>query len=86
MLTYMAVGVPTIASSVGTSEDIMRQSTVGFPARSSHDWYQALETLHHDRALGTRLGKCGRQLVEAEYSVTHNVDKLAEIFRLVANE
>lgn len=86
MLTYMAVGVPTIASPVGVSENIIRQSTVGFLAPSNNDWCQALETLHSDRALGKRLGECGRQLVEAEYSVSHNVDKLAEIFRLVANE
>jgi len=86
MLTYMAVGVPTIASPVGISEDIIRDSRVGFLARSSHQWYQALETLHQDRALATRLGKSGRQLVEAEYSVTRNVDKLADIFRQVAHE
>ena len=86
MLTYMAVGVPTIASPVGISEEIIRQSTVGFLARSSQDWYQVLHTLHQDRPLGRRLGECGRQLVEAEYSVTHNVDKLADIFQLVAHE
>ena len=86
MLTYMAVGLPTIASPVGISEDIIRQSTVGLLARSSQDWYHALATLHQDRALGTQMGECGRQLVEAEYSVSRNVDKLADIFRLVAHE
>ena len=86
MLTYMAVGLPTVASPVGISEDIIRQSTVGLLASSNHDWYQALETLHRHSALGRRMGESGRQLVEAEYSVSHNVDKLAEIFRQVAHE
>ena len=86
MLTYMAVGLPTIASPVGISADIIRQSTAGFLARSSHDWYQSLQTLHQDRALGTQLGRCGRELIEAEYYVSHNVDMLADIFRQVAHE
>ena len=86
MLTYMAAGAPTIATPVGISEEIMARSTVGVLARTDRDWYEALETLYQDRALAIQLGQAGRQLVEAEYSVKHNVDKLANIFHQVANE
>lgn len=86
MLTYMAVGVPTIATPVGISEEIMRRSAVGIAAASNQNWYQALETLHQNRALASQMGQAGRKVVEAEYSVEHNVGKLADIFQQVAHE
>jgi glycosyltransferase involved in cell wall biosynthesis len=86
MLTYMAVAAPTVASPVGTSAEIMREGEVGIAATTGDDWYNALCRLFDDRALTSRLGAGGRQLVEARYSVSRHATTLAGIFREVANE
>ncbi|MCA1636186.1 MAG: glycosyltransferase [Acidobacteria bacterium] len=86
MLTYMAVGAPTVVSPVGTCDEIMRQSEVGIAAATASDWYDALGRLFDDRALAARLGAAGRRLVEAQYSVRRHAVTLAGIFRQVADE
>ncbi len=86
MLTYMAVGAPTIVSPVGVCDEIMRQAQVGIAATTNGDWYKALASLYEDRALASRLGASGRQLTEASYSVDRHTETLANIFRQVADE
>ncbi|HEV2705923.1 MAG TPA: glycosyltransferase family 4 protein [Pyrinomonadaceae bacterium] len=86
MLTYMAVGMPTIASPVGVGADIMQQGEVGLAATTRDDWYNALCRLFDERALASRLGAAGRRLVEERYSVARHAATLAGIFQQVAEE
>jgi glycosyltransferase involved in cell wall biosynthesis len=81
MLQYMALGIPVVASPVGTARSIFAQSTVGVAAVSPQDWYDGLKLLYDDRQMAARMGASGRELVEQSYSVEKNVHRLAEIFR-----
>lgn len=83
MLSYMAVRLPVIVTPVGVNQQILSEAEVGLPARTTNDWYQALNRLFHDRELASRLGVNGRRVVEEQYSVKRNVGLLAEIFREV---
>jgi glycosyltransferase involved in cell wall biosynthesis len=81
MLQYMAVGLPVIVSPVGMNAEVLARGEVGFGAASMDDWYQALETLHRDRALRHAMGRAGRTVVERHFSADKVADALAVIFR-----
>ncbi len=85
MLSYMAVGLPVVASPVGVNEERFAHDELGFAASSPENWYQALERLYQDRGLGARMGSTGRRVVEEHYSVRTNVRKLANIFEQVVH-
>ena len=69
LLTYMACGVPVVASPVGMNAEVLRHADVGFAARTEEEWVDALKFLltHPDRA--AKMGAAGKQLIERKYSV-----------------
>jgi glycosyltransferase involved in cell wall biosynthesis len=84
MLSYMASGVPVVASPVGVNQEIFQQAAVGFPATTMDDWYKALDKLYGDREAATMMGMEGRRIVEEYYSVKNSAIMLARIFGEVA--
>lgn len=85
LLSYMSVGLPVVASSIGANQDVLGHDNVGIAALSASDWYDALTWLFEHREQGAQMGAAGRRVVEEHYSVKKNVIKLAEIFREVTN-
>jgi glycosyltransferase involved in cell wall biosynthesis len=83
MLLYMACGVPVIASPVGMNKEILAKSC-GLACRRDEEWYDALASLHADRARAMHLGRLGRMLVEREFSTPSIGDRLARLIRDVA--
>jgi glycosyltransferase involved in cell wall biosynthesis len=84
LLSYMACGLPVVATPVSVNAEILRRDEVGFAAQTSGQWFDALTTLHNDLGLAARMGQAGRKVVEADYSVATNSRLLADIFRLLA--
>jgi len=84
MLSYMACAIPVVATPVSVNAEILLRDEVGVAAKTANQWFDALTRLHSDRELGVRMGRAGRKLVEADYSVAANARLLAEIFRGVA--
>jgi glycosyltransferase involved in cell wall biosynthesis len=84
MISYMACGIPMVATPVSVNAEILLRDEVGFGAHTLNQWFDALTRLHSDPELGVRMGQAGRKLVEADYSVATNARLLADIFRLVA--
>jgi glycosyltransferase involved in cell wall biosynthesis len=84
MLSYMASGVPVIASPVGVNQEIFQKAQVGFPATTHGDWYEALCSLYRDREAALSMGRQGRRVVEEYYSVKNSALMLAKIFKEVA--
>ncbi len=68
-LLYMSVGVPAVCSAVGVNRQIIRHGENGLLASSTDDWVRCLEDLVDQPELRARLGKGGRQTVEADYSM-----------------
>lgn len=85
MISYMAVGVPVVASPVGVNQELFQQADVGLPAVENNDWYEALTLLFQDRSRARDLGMNGRQLAQTRYSVDVNTGLLAKIFQEVMN-
>lgn len=84
MISYLAVGVPAIASPVGVAHALIEHSSLA--ASSEGDWFGALERLYDDPSLARALGARGRKIIEERYSVKRNAGKLASILREVAAE
>jgi glycosyltransferase involved in cell wall biosynthesis len=78
LLQYMAAGVPAVAAPVGINCEIIDDGVNGFLAGSEDAWVSRLEQLVGDRELREGLGRCGRQTVEAEYSLTRYRERLAD--------
>ncbi|HJT77636.1 MAG TPA: glycosyltransferase family 4 protein, partial [Gemmataceae bacterium] len=69
VLQYMAAGLPVVANPVGVQAEIVRHGETGFLVDSPEGWAAAVGRLARDPALRRRMGKAGRRVVEAEYSV-----------------
>lgn len=78
LLQYMALGRPGVASPVGVNETIVEHGENGLLARTSGEWYRALERLVRDRELRERLGRRARETVERRYSVRATRDEFRE--------
>jgi glycosyltransferase involved in cell wall biosynthesis len=76
LIQYMACGLPVVASAVGANCDVVRSGT-GFLALTMADWLESLECLIVDADLRQRMGACGRDLVEREFSIQVHGPRLA---------
>ena len=69
LLQYMALGVPSVTSRVGTAATLVRTGENGLLASTPRDWIEALEQLIGDQQLRARLGECGRDTVASRYTI-----------------
>ncbi len=67
-LQYMAFGLPTVATNVGTTPRIIQNMDNGILVREDHEWVDALEMLINQPELRKRLGNNARQTVVDSYS------------------
>lgn len=68
-IQYMMMGLPCVATNVGTTPLIIRHGENGLLVRSESEWLDALRALIDDPALRRRLGTQARHDAEANYSV-----------------
>jgi glycosyltransferase involved in cell wall biosynthesis len=68
LLQYMAAGLPVIANPVGIHADLVEHGRTGFLAQTPAEWLEAVGCLAHDPELRQRMGRAGRQRVEASFS------------------
>lgn len=81
LIQYMAVGVPGIASPVGVNAEIVEPGRTGLLASTPEQWEQALDTLLADPRRRQQMGAAARLVVEDQFSVEGNVDRLEEALR-----
>lgn len=67
-LQYMALGVATVMSDVGTNKVVIQPGINGQLCTNEESWYSTLKELIEDEQLRNRLGAAGRTTVEKEYS------------------
>lgn len=77
---YMAVGIPVVASPVGSLTEIVRHGECGFFAKTDEEWAARLAQLLTDEPLRRRMGEQGRRLVEERYCVQVQAPVLVDIF------
>ncbi len=69
-IQYMAFGLPTVATNVGTTPMIIRQMENGWLVKTDDEWIDALETLVKNPELRRNMGEAARLTVLENYS-TH---------------
>jgi glycosyltransferase involved in cell wall biosynthesis len=69
VLQYLAAGLPVVANLVGVHPEMVRHGETGYLARTPGQWVEAVGRLARSPGLRARMGRQGRQLLEARYSV-----------------
>jgi glycosyltransferase involved in cell wall biosynthesis len=70
-----------VASPVGVNVQIVQSGTNGYLAASADQWLDALQALRSDEDAALRMGRNGRALVEAKYSMQAIAPRLEAILR-----
>ena len=84
-LQYMAAGIPTIATAIGTNFRIIEDNYNGFLVSTNMEWVAKLKQLIIDKELRERIGKNGAGVVKKKFSVDANRDTYLTIIRNVIN-
>jgi colanic acid/amylovoran biosynthesis glycosyltransferase len=74
LMEAMAIGVPVIATNTGAIPELVEDEVTGLlvPQRDSQALAAAIERIHGDQALATRLAEAARHRVEAEFDLDAN--------------
>ena len=79
VLQYMAAGLPVVANPVGVHAEMVRHGETGYLATTAEEWVAAVRRLAADPDLRRRMGRAGRERVEACYSVRAGAGRWAEV-------
>lgn len=86
LLQYMAAGLPSVASPVGTNRDVVLHGHTGFQARTEDDWYDSLRRLLDSPELRTSMGRAGFAHARRHYARRPVVRRHADLYeQLVAS-
>lgn len=78
-LQYMALGIPTIATSIGANLRIIEDNVSGKLVVTDAEWMNGLTQLLLDSPMRRKLGERARQKVVEEYSIDANKNKYLNI-------
>jgi glycosyltransferase involved in cell wall biosynthesis len=81
ILVYMSVGVPVVASPVGSAPEVIQDGENGFLASSEDEWAEKLLTLVRDGELRRRMGIAARRTIERDHSLEGRIDEVVELFK-----
>jgi glycosyltransferase involved in cell wall biosynthesis len=84
-LQYMALGIPTVVSPVGTNSDVIRDGVNGQLASTNEEWVTKLSALLEREELRRRLGTAGKRTVEEAYSARVQAPRILSILEKVAS-
>ena len=71
-LQYMALGIPTIASSIGVNSEIIDDGINGYLASTDEEWENKITNLISSNKLRKKLGLAAHKTVENRFSVIAN--------------
>jgi glycosyltransferase involved in cell wall biosynthesis len=84
LLQYMAMGIPSVASRVGTNCEILEDGVAGFLAMEPREWIDKLSRLIEDALLRKKMGEAARKKVVEKYSLEKMAVSLAKLLKEVS--
>lgn len=78
-LQYMALGIPTVATGIGTIFRIIKDKENGFLVNTEDEWEKRVVELIQDQSLREKMGKKAIETVEKQYSVKANQNKYLSV-------
>ena len=83
-IQYMAMGIPTVATAIGTNFRVIENGESGFLVNNEYEWINAILQLANDAALREKLGKNARKKVVENFSITANKSTYISILNKLA--
>jgi glycosyltransferase involved in cell wall biosynthesis len=80
-IQYMALGIPTVATAIGTNYRVIEDGVSGLLVKNNDEWLSALCNLIEQPELRKRLGLAGRKIIEEKFSLEANKHNYLNIFR-----
>lgn len=71
-IQYMAMGIPTIATAIGTNFRVMEDGVSGFLVKNEDEWVERIVSLANNPDLRRRVGEQARRQVEDKFSIRAN--------------
>jgi glycosyltransferase involved in cell wall biosynthesis len=78
---YMALGIPAVATPLGSNPEVIEHGVTGFLADSDEEWIAYLSRLIKDHDLRTRMSRAAAAAAKEKYSLEGNTGKIIEAFR-----
>ncbi len=85
LIQYMALGIPPVATPLGTNPLIIEEGRTGFLARSHEDWIRTVERLIENPELREEVGKRAAEAARARYTLQANAERIVAAFRSSVN-
>jgi glycosyltransferase involved in cell wall biosynthesis len=78
---YMALGIPAVASPIGSNPEVIEHGGTGFLADTTAQWVEYLELLIRDHPMRVRMSHKAAQVARERFSLEANAGKVIEAFR-----
>lgn len=78
-IQYMAMGIPTIATAIGTNFRVIEDGQSGYLVKSRDEWVQRILQLAADTSLRRTIGMHAREKVVTQFSIEANKDAYINI-------
>ncbi len=79
-IQFMSVGLPIVATPIGSNNEIVKEGENGFLANTEDEWYNQLKRSIDDVELRRSIGENARQTVEAGFSLSEQIDFIEQVF------
>jgi glycosyltransferase involved in cell wall biosynthesis len=78
---YMALGIPTVATPLGSNPEVIQHGVTGFLADSEEEWVEYLMRLIEDHELRLRMSHAAAREACKKYSLESNTPRIIEAFQ-----
>lgn len=85
-IQYMAMGIPTIATAIGSNFRVIADGESGFLVNSPEEWERRILELANDEQLRSSIGRSARTRVEEKFSIAANKGTYLAIFEEVVKK
>lgn len=83
-LQYMALGIPTVATSIGCNDRVIENGKSGYLVDNQEEWLEKLKMLFDQPELRKKIGEEARKRVEKYFSLNANAPRYLSILREVS--
>src|SRR6266850_8449975 len=73
---YMALGVPPVATSIGSNPEVVEHGVTGFLADTINEWVEYMELLVRDTARRRQMAARAAQVANEKFSLDANAEKI----------
>jgi L-malate glycosyltransferase len=81
LVQYMALGIPPVATPIGSNPLVIEDGVSGFLVRNEAEWDRALARLISDPDLREQVGKRAAEVAHQRYTVQANAEKIVAAFQ-----